>query len=147
MLCIAGGEIVAGFGGGQTSSLTGNRYKSTATEVCATFREVNGIPPHYLVRAGSTLLVPRSDQRLTDVSEHLAENATMALAPDGPSLRLAANANLDARLTVDPTKSHWWPCQSSSPAHISRLRMRPASATLGKTTPKSYATNRPNWRI
>jgi membrane-bound lytic murein transglycosylase D len=53
-------------------------------------REVNGIPPHYLVRAGSTLLVPRSDQRHADVSEHLAENATMALAPDGPSMRRVA---------------------------------------------------------
>lgn len=50
MLCIAGGEIVAGFSGGQTTSLTGGRYKTTATEVCATFREVNGIP-QYLAAA------------------------------------------------------------------------------------------------
>ena len=49
MLCIAGGKIVAGFGGGQTSSLTGDRYKSTATEVCATFREVNGIPQYLAI--------------------------------------------------------------------------------------------------
>ncbi|WP_298829925.1 transglycosylase SLT domain-containing protein [uncultured Piscinibacter sp.] len=50
-------------------------------------REVNKIPPRMLVRAGSTLLVPRSPNRETDVSEHLAENATIALAPDGPGLR------------------------------------------------------------
>lgn len=49
MLCIAGSEIVAGFGGGQTTSLTGDRYKSTATEVCATFREVNGIPQYLAI--------------------------------------------------------------------------------------------------
>ena len=49
MLCIAGGEIVAGFNGGQTSSLTGDRYKTTATEVCATFREVDGIPQYMAV--------------------------------------------------------------------------------------------------
>lgn len=49
MLCIAGGEIVAGFGGGQTTSLTGERYKTTATEVCATFREVGGIPQYLAV--------------------------------------------------------------------------------------------------
>lgn len=49
MLCIAGGEIVAGFNGGQTSSLTGNRYKTTATEVCATFREIDGIPQYIAV--------------------------------------------------------------------------------------------------
>jgi len=46
MLCIAGGEIVAGFGGGQTVSLTDGRYRTTATEVCATFREVDGIPQY-----------------------------------------------------------------------------------------------------
>ncbi|WP_103018107.1 hypothetical protein [Alicycliphilus denitrificans] len=50
MLCIAGGEIVAGFGGGQTTSLTGGRYRTTATEVCATFREgVDGIPQYMAV--------------------------------------------------------------------------------------------------
>lgn len=49
MLCIAGGEIVAGFGGGQTTSLTDGRYRTTATEVCATFREVGGIPQYLAV--------------------------------------------------------------------------------------------------
>jgi membrane-bound lytic murein transglycosylase D len=53
----------------------------------AHLREVNQIPQRMLIRAGSTLLVPRSAQRHTDVSEHLAEHATMALAPDGPALR------------------------------------------------------------
>jgi membrane-bound lytic murein transglycosylase D len=50
-------------------------------------REVNRIPPRMLVREGSTLLVPRSPQREADVSGHLADNATIALAPDGPGLR------------------------------------------------------------
>ena len=49
MLCIAGGEIVAGFNGGQTTSLTGNRYETSATEVAATFRVVNGIPQYMAV--------------------------------------------------------------------------------------------------
>ena len=49
MVCIAGGEIVAGFNGGQTTGLTGDRYKTTATEVCATFREVDGIPQYLAV--------------------------------------------------------------------------------------------------
>ena len=39
-------------------------------------REVNRIPPHMLVKAGSTLLVPRTPQRQADVSEKVAENAT-----------------------------------------------------------------------
>ena len=53
----------------------------------AQLREVNRIPPRMLVKAGSTLLVPRSQQRQTDVSEHLADNAMMALAPDVPPMR------------------------------------------------------------
>ena len=52
-----------------------------------TLREVNRIPPRMLVKAGSTLLVPRSQQRTADVSGHIADNATMALAPDVPPLR------------------------------------------------------------
>ncbi len=52
-----------------------------------TLREVNHIPPHMLVKAGSTLLVPRGQNRQADVPEHLADHAMMALAPDGPSLR------------------------------------------------------------
>lgn len=53
----------------------------------AELRSVNRIPPRMLVKAGSTLLVPRSEQRATDVAEHLAENATMQLAPDVPPRR------------------------------------------------------------
>ena len=53
-------------------------------------RSVNHIPPHMLVKAGSTLLVPRTAQRHNDVSEKIAENATMALAPDGPIAKRVA---------------------------------------------------------
>lgn len=50
-------------------------------------REVNRIPPRMLVRSGSTLLVPRSAHRSADVSEHVADNAMMALAPVAPPPR------------------------------------------------------------
>ncbi len=50
-------------------------------------REVNRIPARMLVKAGSTLLVPRGEQRTADVSGEVADNATMALAPDVPPLR------------------------------------------------------------
>ena len=53
----------------------------------AELREVNRIPPRMLVKGGSTLLVPRGAHRLTDVSVEVADNASMSLAPDGPSLR------------------------------------------------------------
>ncbi len=53
----------------------------------AELREVNRIPPRMLVRGGSTLLVHRHAHRTTDVSERIADNAMMSLAPDGPAKR------------------------------------------------------------
>lgn len=50
-------------------------------------REINHIPARMLVKAGSTLLVPRGGRRDADVSSHLADNAQMLLAPDVPPLR------------------------------------------------------------
>ena len=50
-------------------------------------REVNRIPAHMLVKAGSTLVVPRNAARTQDVSVAVADNAMIALAPDAPALR------------------------------------------------------------
>jgi membrane-bound lytic murein transglycosylase D len=47
-------------------------------------REVNRIPARMLVRSGSTLLVPRNGRGHEDVSQEIAENATMLLAPEFP---------------------------------------------------------------
>jgi membrane-bound lytic murein transglycosylase D len=56
----------------------------------AALREINRIPPRMLVKAGSTLLVPRGERRLSDVSVEIADNAIMTLAPDAPPLRRMA---------------------------------------------------------
>ena len=53
----------------------------------AQLREVNFIPERMLVKAGSTLLVPRSAQATADVSTHLADTAMMAFAPEARPLR------------------------------------------------------------
>ena len=50
-------------------------------------RELNRIPPKMLVKAGSTLLVPRGEHMQDDVSERLADSAALNLAPDAPPLR------------------------------------------------------------
>lgn len=79
-------------------------------------REVNKIPPRMLIRAGSTLLVPRSAQREADVSIHLADNASMLLAPEGPALRRLALkagkrdsvASIAKRYRVSPTQLAEW---------------------------------------
>jgi membrane-bound lytic murein transglycosylase D len=53
----------------------------------STLREVNRIPPRMLIKAGSTLLVPRTARRDSDVTEQVADNAVLAFAPDRPALK------------------------------------------------------------
>ncbi len=83
----------------------------------AELRSVNNIPPRMMVKAGSTLLVPRSAERLTDVSERIADEATMALAPDGPGIKRVAFragrrgdsvAAVAKRYGVNPTHVAQW---------------------------------------
>jgi len=50
-------------------------------------RAVNNIPKGMVVKQGSTLLVPRTAQRVDDVTVHIADNAMLALAPDRPPFR------------------------------------------------------------
>ena len=53
----------------------------------ARLREINRIPKGMLIRAGSTLLVPRPEGRQSDVSSAVADTARISLAPDGPRLQ------------------------------------------------------------
>lgn len=48
----------------------------------ADLRGVNNIPPSMLIKAGSTLLVPRSAKMESDVTSHVADNAQVSLAPE-----------------------------------------------------------------
>jgi membrane-bound lytic murein transglycosylase D len=51
-------------------------------------REVNNIPPRMVLKAGSTILVPRSDlSRESDIGLDIADNATMAVEPETPATR------------------------------------------------------------
>jgi len=48
----------------------------------AELRSVNNIPPKVVIRAGSTLLVPRSARMEQDVTSHVADNGQISLAPE-----------------------------------------------------------------
>jgi len=50
----------------------------------AALREANRIPPGMLIRAGSTLLVPRNANVARDVDDRLADSAQIALMRDAP---------------------------------------------------------------
>ncbi|MCZ8256848.1 MAG: LysM peptidoglycan-binding domain-containing protein, partial [Polaromonas sp.] len=58
----------------------------------ADLRGVNNIPPRMLIKAGSTLLVPRSAKIETDVNSHIADNAQVSLAPEIVTRRTTVKA-------------------------------------------------------
>ena len=87
-------------------------------------REVNRIPPKMLVKAGSTLLVPRSAARNTDVSEHLADNAALSLAPDVPPLRRVSLRAGKRGETVAAVARRY----KTSPAQVAQWNKTSASA-------------------
>jgi membrane-bound lytic murein transglycosylase D len=45
-------------------------------------RSLNNIPPRMLIKAGSSLIVPRSATNGNDVAEHVADTAHLSLAPE-----------------------------------------------------------------
>lgn len=53
----------------------------------AVIRSVNNIAPRMRLKAGSTLLVPRSDDIDEDISASVASNAVLALEPDLPDTK------------------------------------------------------------
>ena len=55
-------------------------------------RSMNNIPPKMLIKAGSTLLVPRKGALDADVTEHLADNAQMAFSPEVVLKRIVLKA-------------------------------------------------------
>ena len=55
-------------------------------------RAVNTIPPRMLIKAGSTLLVPRSAKIENDVTSHVAENGQMNLTPESVTRRTSVKA-------------------------------------------------------
>jgi membrane-bound lytic murein transglycosylase D len=55
-------------------------------------RSINNIPQHVLIKAGSSLLVPRSTHLETDVGVHLADNGQISLTPEAVLKRTLVKA-------------------------------------------------------
>jgi membrane-bound lytic murein transglycosylase D len=50
-------------------------------------REVNNIPPRMVLKAGSTILVPKPEEHKKDISADVVDTAMLALEPDVPATR------------------------------------------------------------
>jgi membrane-bound lytic murein transglycosylase D len=59
------------------------RFRTTPEVI----REVNNIPPRMVLKAGSTILVPRPEEQERDIAQDVAESAKLAMEPDRPLTR------------------------------------------------------------
>lgn len=96
----------------------------------ASLRQVNRIPPGMLVRAGSTLVVPRTGMRMGDVEERLAQTASLSLTPE------AAAKRKRKATTAPATRS---PVKSAPKAAPGRAQTRPVSAARKPGEPATKA--------
>ena len=71
----------------------------------AVLREVNAIPSGMRVKAGSTVLIPKPSTKSTDVSEHLAENASLNLVRPAPAKKAAGPATAGKKANATPSKT------------------------------------------
>jgi membrane-bound lytic murein transglycosylase D len=58
----------------------------------ADLRSVNAIPPRMLIKGGSVLIVPRTARMNQDVSDHIADNGQLTLAPEIVTRRATVKA-------------------------------------------------------
>ncbi|MBS3996152.1 MAG: transglycosylase SLT domain-containing protein [Hydrogenophaga sp.] len=134
-------------------------------------RSVNHIPPRMLVRAGSSLLVPRNGRHDGDVPIQLADNGHLSLQAEVILRRTVVKARkgenvarLAGRYGVSPASVAGWnqlaanaalkPGQSvvlmlprsaasSSSAGVQRRKLAPAPATARKAPPVKAVASRP----
>jgi membrane-bound lytic murein transglycosylase D len=55
-------------------------------------RQVNGIPPRMMIKAGSALMVPRAATMRADVPGHLADNGQVSFTPEIVTRRTTVRA-------------------------------------------------------
>ncbi|MGP1628613.1 MAG: transglycosylase SLT domain-containing protein [Giesbergeria sp.] len=69
-------------------------------------RNVNGIPPHMLVKAGSALLVPRATTTKADVASSVADNGQIAFTPEVVTRRTTVKAGKRETVTSVARRYH-----------------------------------------
>ena len=111
----------------------------------AVLREVNAIPPGMRVRAGSTVLIPKPSTKSADVSEHLAENASLNLVKPAPAKKAAAPNTASKKTNAAAPKTAQSATKSTTKtASKPPTQQKSASTDLAKsaktTTAKAGAT-------
>jgi len=94
-----------------------------------TLREVNGIPKGMRIRAGSTVLIPKTSQRPGDVSSAMADNASLSLEKPPPPIPKCPKPVKTAKGTKQPK------CASANPAKTAQN-----GASKGNSSGKNAAS-------
>jgi membrane-bound lytic murein transglycosylase D len=106
----------------------------------AVLREVNAIPPGMRVRAGSTVLIPKPSTKSADVSEHLAENASLNLVKPAPVKKAAAPATASKKTNAAaPKTAHGAPKSTVKTASKPPTQQKPASTDIAKSAKTTTA--------
>jgi membrane-bound lytic murein transglycosylase D len=125
----------------------------------ANLRSVNRIPARMLIKSGSTLVVPRGNALLADVSSQVADNAMLALAPDAPALRkvsLRAGrhdsvASVARRYRLSPAQVAQWnevgTGASFAPGQSVVVYLAPAARKGANPALRSASTGHPSQRV
>ena len=121
----------------------------------AELRSVNAIPPRVVIRAGSTLLVPRGAATHQDVASKVADNGQISLAPEVVLKRTVVRAgkgenvaSIARRYHVNPAQVAQWNKVAGSaafkPGHPVVLFLPPQPARKPNAT---KAVHRPATRV
>lgn len=90
----------------------------------AEFRAVNNIPPRMLIKAGSALLVPRTQNMIEDVAARVADNGHLDLAPEMVQRKISVKAGKKDTL-ASLAKQH-----RVTPEQIAEWNKLPSHASL-----------------
>ena len=107
-----------------------------------TLRSVNGIPKGMRIKAGSTILIPKTSSRAGDVSTAMAENASLSLvkpAPSAPKCDKSAKAGQSAKCVSSKTAAKG----NSSPKNTTSQH-KSASTGLAKSAKNTVSASSSN---
>ncbi len=90
----------------------------------AELRSVNAIPPRVVIRAGSTLLVPRAAHMQNDVTVQVADSGQVSLAPEVVLRRITVKAGRSESVASIARK------YKAAPAQVAQWNNVPTTATF-----------------
>ena len=106
----------------------------------AEFRSINKIPPRMLIKAGSSLLVPRTAERKADVLLHTADHGQLSLAPEVVLRRTQVKAGKKDTVASVAQRHHVSPASVAEWNHVGASAAFKAGQSVVLFLPSQGAT-------